>query len=70
MKDYKDDILNTYMQKLKSSQYNETERLSILKGGIQTYEKIRKLESEGKRPFFRPPETRNEERKLNKNKKV
>ena len=69
MADYKNDILSSYMQKLKSSEYNENERLEILKGGINTYDNIRKLEEEGKRPFFRPPETRKVDRKRNKNKK-
>ena len=69
MNEFKYDLLNSYMQKLKSSQYSENERLTILKGGISTYENIRRLEEEGKRPFFRPPETRGIDRKNNKNKK-
>ena len=70
MEEYKIDILDNYMQKLKSSQYTENERLLILKGGIKTYENLRKLENEGKRPFFRPPETRSLERKKKKDKVV
>ena len=70
MKNYSNDILNNFMQKLKSSQYTENERLLILKGGLNTYENIRKLENEGKRMFFRPRETRSLERKQKKEKMV
>ena len=46
-------ILNEFMMSLKVSGYNESEREIILKGGINTYEKLKKKESEGIRPFYR-----------------
>ena len=36
---YKVDILNDFMLKLKWSGYSESERLSILQGGLNTYDK-------------------------------
>ena len=38
---------------LKLSGYNEREREDILKGGINTYSKLRIKESQGKRSFYR-----------------
>ena len=50
------------MLKLKWSGYSESERLSILQGGLNTYDKIKSLEKEGKRSFYRAPEVRKRER--------
>ena len=44
LEEYKETILSNYMQKLRNSGYNESERLHILKGGLNTYEKIKDLE--------------------------
>ena len=47
-------ILNEFMQSLHCSGYSENDRLNILKGGINTYIKLKCLELSGKRPFYRP----------------
>ena len=49
----KEDILNEYMVDLKLSGYNEKERHNILKGGINTYSKLKVKEKVGKRSFYR-----------------
>ena len=51
-KDVINSILNKFMFRMKVSGYNEQQRFEVLKSGFATYENIRKLESEGKRPFF------------------
>ena len=52
------DILTTFMQKLKDSGYSEKERFNILQGGFKTHENIMRLVNQGKRDYFRTPETR------------
>merc|ERR1711954_264825 len=42
------------MLALHFSGYSENERLLILKGGINTYKKLKSLELVQKRPFYRP----------------
>ena len=59
-------ILTEYMQKLKTSGYTLDERFNILLGGINTYDKLKKLEKEGKRKFYRPPDITSNERKAKK----
>ena len=68
LEEYKESILSDYMQKLHNSGYNESERLYILKGGLNTYEKIKELERLGKRKFYRAPEERELSREKKKNK--
>ena len=64
----RDEILSKFMEDIKISGYNERERKTILKGGILTYEKLRKKESDGIRPFYRPGNYKKEERKKKKRK--
>ena len=45
-------ILEKYMTELKASGYSERDRYEILRSGIYRYENLRKMEDEGKRPFF------------------
>ena len=47
----KQDILNEYMIDLKLSGYNEKERENVLKGGINTYMKLKLKETQGVRSF-------------------
>ena len=49
-------ILNQFMETLVKSGYNEAERLTILRGGINTFEKLKKKEADGERPFYRSVE--------------
>ena len=60
------------MRKLKISGYNKYDRYQILKSGYNSYEKLRKKEDEGIRPFFRNRDfnrdKRKEEKKNKKNK--
>ena len=59
------------MFRMKVSGYDEKQRFEVLKSGFATYDNIKKLESEGKRPFFRPPDFEEEERrKAKKNNKT
>ena len=67
--EHKAETLSDFMVKLKTSGYNEKERFEILRGGINTYEKIRKLEKEGKREFYRPPNVTSNEIKIKRNNK-
>ena len=46
-------ILNKFMKSLKLSGYGESERLLILESGLNTFEKLKKREVEGERPFQR-----------------
>ena len=48
------DILNDFMYELHISGYSEKERLTILKGGINTYSNLKMQELSGNRPFYRP----------------
>ena len=41
--------------KLKTSGYNHSERFEILKAGFATYAKLKSLEKQNVRPFYRPP---------------
>ena len=43
------------MINLKSSGYNQKERYEILKAGFVTYDNLKLLENQNKRPFYRPP---------------
>ena len=49
----KANILNEFMIDLKLSGYNEQDRKNILRGGINTYSKLKIKETEGKRSFYR-----------------
>ena len=60
------EVLNAFMCELQLSGYNESDRLNILKGGINTYKKLKKLESLGTRPFYRPNSFEKEKRKRTK----
>ena len=62
-------ILNDFMYELKSSGYSETERLTILEGGINTYKNLKLKELQGLRPFYRPNEFQREIRKKAKDRK-
>ena len=44
-------ILNEFMIDLKLSGYDEKDRENILKGGINTYSKLKLKEQQGKRSF-------------------
>ena len=46
-------ILNEFMESLTVSGYSESERLSILEGGLNTFKKLKDKETVGIRPFFR-----------------
>ena len=46
-------VLDDFMKELKSSGYTESDRLNILKGAINTYNKIAAKEQAGTRPFYR-----------------
>ena len=61
--------LDKYMQELKLSGYTESERLKILKGGINTYKNIKRLEINNIRPFYRSNSFQKTERMENKSKK-
>ena len=61
--------LDKYMQELKLSGYTESERLKILKGGINTYKNIKRLEINNVRPFYRSNSFQKTERMENKSKK-
>ena len=63
-------ILNDFMQELCSSGYSENDRLNILKGGINTYKKLKMSELLKQRPFYRPNSYRKYERKNEKAKKI
>ena len=56
------------MQKLKESGYTEVERFYILKGGMKTHENLKRLESEGKRDYYRTPEQRKKDKDNSKGK--
>ena len=56
LEEHKSTMLTEYMKKLKTSGYTQEERYNILIGGMNTYNKLKKLEKEGKRKFYRPPE--------------
>ena len=62
-------ILNQFMQTLVISGYNEAERLTILRGGVNTYIKLRKKEADGERPFYRSSEFKKKQNVNNVNKK-
>ena len=47
-------ILNDFMHELRISGYSEKERLTILRGGINTYNNLKMLELSGIRPFYQP----------------
>ena len=51
--DIKQNILNEYMIDLKISGYSEREREDILRGGINTYTKLKIKETQGIRSFYR-----------------
>ena len=51
----KNEILNKFMLKMKMAGYNQKERYTVLKGGIETYKNLKILEGQEKRPFYRPP---------------
>ena len=61
-------ILNEFMESLKVSGYNHADRLKILKGGINTYEKIEEKVKANIRPFYRPANFEKDERKERKDK--
>ena len=63
-------VLDDFMQDLHISGYTENDRKCILKGGINTYKRIKSLELSGTRPFYRPNSYKKVERKIiKKNKK-
>ena len=66
--DFKVKILEKYMSELKASGYTVYDRYEILQSGILRYEKLRNLETEGKRPFFRHSNFQRKERDETKSK--
>ena len=46
-------LLTEFMRDLKSSGYNESERETVLEGGIKTYANLKSKAEKGIRPFFR-----------------
>ena len=50
--DKKVEIIENYMWELKASQYSVRDRNEILRSGINWYEKLQKMDSEGIRPFL------------------
>ena len=50
--DKKVEMLEKYMCELKASQYSVRDRNEILRSGINWYEKLQKMDSEGIRPFL------------------
>ena len=66
LEEHKSTMLTEYMKKLKTSGYTQEERYNILIGGMNTYNKLKKLEKEGKRKFYRPPEVTSLERNTKK----
>ena len=62
-------VLNEFMQELYSSGYSQYDRLTILKGGINTYKKLKRLEQCQVRPFYRPNSFQKAERRTQKLKK-
>ena len=60
-------ILNEFMESLTVSGYSESERLSILEGGLNTFKKLKDKETVGIRPFFRSNKVKKE---LQRNKNV
>ena len=57
-------IFNRYLEDLKVSGYTEKDRYEILKGGLNTYKKLKEKVSAGKRPFYRHRSFDKEKRKL------
>ena len=62
-------ILDKFMAELKASGYNESDRYEVLRSGITRYDRLRQLEREGKRPFYREKNYQKKERKEEKRKK-
>ena len=52
------------------SGYDEKDRLSILKGGFNTYNNLKDKVAKGKRPFYRPASFKKEERQRTKKDKL
>ena len=50
----KTEIMDSFMQQLQCSGYSESDRLNILKSGINTYRRLKMMEYSNKRPFYRP----------------
>ena len=65
----KNEIMNKFMEKLKRSGYDEKDRLEILKGGINTFKRLKAKEEKGERPFFRPSRFKKKERLKKKSEK-
>ncbi len=57
------------MEDLKLSGYTEKDRKTILKGGIETYDKIKDKENRGERPFYRSNSFNKDKRKKEKQNK-
>ena len=66
MESHRTPILTKFMAKMKASGYTALDRLKVLEGGFNTFDRIKKLEEEGKRLFYRPPSVRDKERKKKK----
>ena len=67
--EYNEIILSDFTQKLRNSGYSKFDRLKIIKGGFKTYNNLKEKEKLGKRPFYRPPDMRNKDRKGSKENK-
>ena len=59
------ELLNSFMQELKSSGYSEAERLNILQGGINTFKNLKTKEFLDERPFYRNNQYQKSQRQIN-----
>ena len=57
------------MAEVKASGYSEADRYEVLRSGITRYERLKEMEKEGKRPFYRRKNFKRNERKEEKEKK-
>ena len=58
-------VLDEFMVDLKISGYDEKDRFEVLKGGVNTYQKLKRKESKGIRPFYRSSIEQKMSRKVN-----